>query len=123
MGGRATGDGDCAVWVLCHKRSARGYVHVSSNGRWNDAGLGNCADPAGICGPTGSQQVRPAGDYVSHFQQPSRPKIALDVEVPLLRVGRTQTPNGGEQEAEVRSFIGTLADACSRSSVQANKST
>src|SRR5260370_3810469 len=121
MGGRATGDGDCAVWVLCHKRSARGYVHVSSNGRWNDAGLGNCADPAGICGPAGSQQVRPAGAYISHFQQPSLPKIALDIKVPLLRIRWTETPNAEEEEARKRPSACAPENGRARRSVKANE--
>ena len=119
--GRATGDGDGAVWILRHKRGARGHVHVFPDGSRNDARFGNCADLAGICGSAGSQQVRPAGAYISHFQQPSLAKVALDVEVPLLRVGRAETSNGEEEEAGERSPAGTLENGRACCSVKTNE--
>src|SRR5260370_37061903 len=119
--GRATGDGDGAVWILRHKRGARGHVHVSANRSRNDAGLSNCADLAGICGSAGSQQVRPAGAYISHFQQPSLAKGALDVEVPLLRVGRAETANGEEEETSERTSARALEDRRACRSVETNQ--
>src|SRR5260370_18525502 len=110
--GRATGDGDGAVWILRHKRGARGHVHVSANRSRNDAGLSNCADLAGICGSAGSQQVRPAGAYISHFQQPSLAKDALDVEIPMLRVRRAENSKAEKDKTLDRTSLRTCeADA------------
>src|SRR4029077_10506242 len=54
--------------------------------------------------------VRTTGAYISHFQQPALPKIALNVEVPLLRVGRAETPNGEKEESRERSSARVLED-------------
>src|SRR5712664_1258679 len=119
--GRATGDGDGAVWVLRHKRGACRNVHVSTSGSRNDAGLGERADLTRICGSAGSQQVRTAGANVANFEQPSLSKIALDVEVPLLRIGRAETPNGEEEEARERSSAGALEDGRAGRSVKTDE--
>src|SRR5260370_16903463 len=119
--GRATGDGDGAVWVLRHKRGACRHVHVSTNGSRNDAGLGERADLTRICGSAGPQQVRTAGANVANFEQPSLSKVALDIKVPLLRVGRTETPNGEVEETRERPSACAPEDGRACRSVKTNE--
>src|SRR4029077_17848532 len=54
--------------------------------------------------------VRTTGAHISHFEQPALPKIALNIEVPLLRVGRAETPNGEEEESREWSSARVLED-------------
>jgi len=53
-------------------------------------------NPSGILQGGRFQQVRTAGAHISHVEQPALPKIALDIKVPLLVLGRAETPNGEE---------------------------
>src|SRR5216684_6070149 len=65
--------------------------------------------------------MRTARAHVSHLQQPALPKIALDIKVPLLRVGRTETPNGEEEEARKRPPACAPEDGRTRCSVKASE--
>src|SRR5258705_320160 len=68
-------DSNNPVRVFYYKQCARKHIHICNDGRRKDTKHSNCADPAGICEPTSSQQMRPTNAYISHFQQPSLPKI------------------------------------------------
>jgi len=88
------------VWVLGYKRGARGHVHVPAMEAEGCRARQLWQIPARISGrpvPAGANRGCP---QISHFEQPSLPKIALDIKVSIVGRRRAETPNGEEEVPE-----------------------